>query len=651
MSPELLELLFQQLPVGVALFDLERRLVRCNPLYVQLVAQSTPVRREHIQPGVSLMELSPGNEALFEQALAQVMQGQTVRADGMRTESGGVVSYWDGVITPVFQEGRIVGFVDMVTDATQRVEALQKVQESEASLRSLVENAQHFAVYQTELVPDSEYGGRLVFFSPSICDIVGQDDLSDFENWFTNLHPDDQPRVLAASHHSWDTGEPYDQVTRVFHKRRNEWVWVHTIAAPLRNAEGRVTHFNGMVIDITDQVSLHEAERRRVAAEGLRDILRMINSNQALPAILQEIAVQAKRLLSADSTMIRQVSAENGRVWTVASCDLPGDFERIREQPYYGSHADRLLVTGDPVILEDVQAQYSASLADPALVDPLRRAGMEVTLAHYRSLLKMPLFIKDSIFGALTFHYCEAHHFSQEDLRLASTLADQAALAIENARLIDRVKETAVLEERSRLARELHDAVTQTLFSTTLTAEVLPKIWEKDPELGRRKLEELRELTRGALAEMRTLLVELRPAALEEADLKDLLRHLTNAFIARARIPALLELEGSCPPAPLEVKIAFYRIAQEALNNIARHAEASRVSVRLRQTGPQLTLMIEDDGVGFHPDEHRPGHLGLGIMRERAAQVGAHLQVESQPEVGTRISLDWTDSHTTGLDP
>jgi PAS domain S-box-containing protein len=120
--------------------------------------------------------------------------------------------------------------------------------------------------------------------------------------------------------------------------------------------------------------------------------------------------------------------------------------------------------------------------------------------------------------------------------------------------IMERTREEAVTAERSRLARELHDAVTQTLFSTTLTAEVLPQIWEKDPKEGQKKLTELRELTRGALAEMRTLLMELRPDALADAELKDLLRHLTNAFIARARIPIQVTVEGCVEP-PLAVKL------------------------------------------------------------------------------------------------
>jgi PAS domain S-box-containing protein len=212
--------------------------------------------------------------------------------------------------------------------------------------------------------------------------------------------------------------------------------------------------------------------------------------------------------------------------------------------------------------------------------------------------------------------------------------------------IMDRAREEAVTAERSRLARELHDAVTQTLFSTTLTAEVLPQIWEKDPKEGQKKLTELRELTRGALAEMRTLLMELRPDALADAELKDLLRHLTNAFIARARIPIQFTVEGCVEP-PLAVKIAFYRVAQEALNNIAKHSEANIVALSLKCQEEILVLIVQDDGQGFDPDRAAGAdHFGLHIMQERAEQIGARLEVKSRIGQGTQVKMLWYGAQT-----
>ncbi|HSJ56404.1 MAG TPA: sensor histidine kinase, partial [Anaerolineae bacterium] len=182
--------------------------------------------------------------------------------------------------------------------------------------------------------------------------------------------------------------------------------------------------------------------------------------------------------------------------------------------------------------------------------------------------------------------------------------------------------------------------VTQTLFSSSLIAEVLPRIWAKDPQEGERRLAELRELTRGALAEMRSLLLELRPAALVEARLADLMRQLTESVIGRARVPIELEVEGECDLAP-EVKVAFYRIAQEALNNVAKHARATHATVRLHCSPGAAKLYVCDDGTGFDPAVTAVNSLGVGIMRERAEAIGAALEIDSRPGEGTEVCVRW----------
>ena len=209
-------------------------------------------------------------------------------------------------------------------------------------------------------------------------------------------------------------------------------------------------------------------------------------------------------------------------------------------------------------------------------------------------------------------------------------------MAIENAQLYEQAQFAATVEERQRLARELHDAVTQTLFSSSLIADVLPRLWERNQEEGRRRLEELRQLTRGALAEMRTLLLELRPAALVEVELGDLLRQLSEAFTGRSRIPIQLEIDGGIQIPP-DVKVGLYRIAQEALNNIFKHASASKVilSLRSQPEGPELS--IEDDGRGFDMSVVSSDHLGLKIMNERSKEIGVELTIDSQPGAGTKI--------------
>src|SRR5690606_12187610 len=194
-----------------------------------------------------------------------------------------------------------------------------------------------------------------------------------------------------------------------------------------------------------------------------------------------------------------------------------------------------------------------------------------------------------------------------------------------------RAREEAVLNERHRIARELHDAVSQTLFSATLIADVLPRLYERSEEMGRKRLQELRELTRGAMAEMRTLLNELRPSALVQTELDELLRQLTEAVIARARIPVDREIEGEV------ADIALYRIAQEALNNVFKHAHATQARVVLRREEGILSLCIADDGRGFDLEATAGERMGLNIMRERTDFINADLVIDTAPGEGTEV--------------
>ncbi len=223
-------------------------------------------------------------------------------------------------------------------------------------------------------------------------------------------------------------------------------------------------------------------------------------------------------------------------------------------------------------------------------------------------------------------------------------MIDKLELAESEIKRAHEARMQAAAEERSRLARDLHDAVSQTLFSSSLIAEVLPRIWDKDPVEGRRRLEELRRQTKGALAEMRTLLFELRPAALAEAELAGLLQQLAESVTGRTGIPVSLHFTGQ-GPLPPEIKIAFYRIAQEALNNVAKHSGASQAQVALSYTPGGVVLDIRDDGRGFAETAIPGGRLGLGIMRERARAVGAAIAIQSLQGRGTVVAVTWPD-HT-----
>jgi signal transduction histidine kinase len=268
-------------------------------------------------------------------------------------------------------------------------------------------------------------------------------------------------------------------------------------------------------------------------------------------------------------------------------------------------------------------------------------------------VIAIPLTAQAHTLGVLMCGTRAVRTLTAEERSLLASIGQQVGMAVENARLYKLAEATAVVAERQRLGRELHDAVTQTLFSASLIADVLPQLSERNPAEGKRRLAELRDLTRGALAEMRTLLYELRPAALAEMSLGDLLRQLGEATKGRARVPVIVDAVNVCPLDPA-VQVALYRIAQEALNNVAKYANATQVWVSLSCTqnegeGQIVDLSVTDNGCGFDRTDLSPtGHLGFGIMEERAAGIGAHLSVESAPGKGTRIVVRWSESGRKG---
>ncbi|MCX7711313.1 MAG: GAF domain-containing protein [Clostridia bacterium] len=386
-----------------------------------------------------------------------------------------------------------------------------------------------------------------------------------------------------------------------------------------------------------------EDERRRHVAEGLRDVLTVLNSNKPLPEILDFIIIQALKLLGTDTGALYRLQSDKGVLRIEAARGLPEEYIAEMMIPVGAGLVGQSVALRKPIAVANIKESIPREMLNsPSKIQEHLRWVTE----NFHASLAVPLICKDEIYGGIVLYYQEAKDFSQEEIELAMTFADQTALAIDNARLRAQAEEVAVAAERSRLARDLHDAVTQTLFSSSLIAEVLPKIWEKNPIEGKKRLDELRQLTRGALAEMRTLLLELRPSALTESGLKELLTQLTQAVMGRSRIPIQLTVEGQ-PNLPPDVKIAFYRIAQEALNNITKHSRASQVRINLLCTdkkGEQFgdgELRIEDNGCGFEIEKVTPEHLGLGIMRERAEAVGADFQVESRSGEGTVILVSW----------
>jgi len=210
-------------------------------------------------------------------------------------------------------------------------------------------------------------------------------------------------------------------------------------------------------------------------------------------------------------------------------------------------------------------------------------------------------------------------------------------------------KKSILLNERNYIARELHDTVTQTLFSANLIAEVLPRLWKKDPASVISRLDEIRMLNNVALTEMRALLFDLRPYSFKNEDLGQHLKELVESMGIKTKIPISLKIvkryrySHKVELSFYRIELSFYRIAQEALNNIAKHSSASKAELVLKSLSSKITLNISDNGVGFDNRDNSSENLGLIIMQERAKMIGASFEIESSPGKGTRVLITYNN--------
>ncbi len=460
------------------------------------------------------------------------------------------------------------------------------------------------------------------------------------------VHPEDRPRLEAAEIHPCSTPE---SLTFRLIRKDGGIVWVERRVITIMDEANEVVAIEGIVRDITQRVltqqtlerlveeRTQELERRQRVSQGLHETLAVLNSDRPIAEILDHIVGQAIRLLAADAAAVYGLTPADQTLRIRSARGLDPDYVARMEIAVGTAPVGEAVAHRRPVAVPDLPAGIREVHHQ---LDPVKRALLGRLVTHFGALIAVPLVVKADVYGGLVVYYQDRREFSAEEIALTVALGDQAALAIENARLRQHREEAAAAAERNRLARDLHDSVAQSLFSVNLIAGVIPRLWDGAPEEAKRRLEELRDIARGALAEMRTLLLELRPAALREMALGDLLQQLADATVGRGRLPVAVAVTGR-GPLPPEVHLALYRIAQEAVNNAAKHARASRCTVVVDQSPDRARLTIADDGRGFDATRVAPTHLGLSIMRERAAAIGAALTVTSDVGRGTTVEVAW----------
>jgi signal transduction histidine kinase len=299
----------------------------------------------------------------------------------------------------------------------------------------------------------------------------------------------------------------------------------------------------------------------------------------------------------------------------------------IQTMPVGHGVAGRVISQGAPLVVQEMAD-------DPDAAPAARR------ILAQQGYVGAPMRAKGQVVGVLSVIGTEGRQFSAEEVALLASIADQIGVAVENARLFERVERLAVVEERQRLARELHDSVAQSLYSSTLLTEVARRSAAvRNLEEVHGYLDELGAVTQQALKEMRLLVYELRPPTLDQRGLVGAFQQRIDAVEGRAGIQARLLVEGEVKPEPC-VEEALYWIGQEALNNALKHAAAGSVTVRIRASDDLIEMEVVDDGRGFDPGIASEGAgMGLVTMRERAEQAGGTLAVLSSPGMGTTVKV------------
>lgn len=366
-------------------------------------------------------------------------------------------------------------------------------------------------------------------------------------------------------------------------------------------------------------------QEERALTEALRDTLATMSSTLDLDKILDHILDTIKRVTPYDGANILFVESDLVRV--------------VRQRGY----TEKELINQRIPVTKLVALQQLIEIGKPLAIPDTTTSPMWIGLPGLdwvNSNVIAPIRSNGTVLGFLSLDSATPGYFTQAHAERLQSFADQAAIAIQNARLLDRAKQAAITAERNRVANELHDTISQTLWSISLITERLPALWEIDKKKGQASLAIVHHLAQSALEEMRALLLELRPSALTDDKLGNLIRHVAGVIANRAGLKVSARIEKQ-DPVPPEVHFVLYRVVQEALNNTARHASASHIEIYYNSYSGQVDLTIQDDGLGFDPAEVGPDHLGLSIMKDRVQSIGGTLEITSHPVRGTVIKVRW----------
>jgi PAS domain S-box-containing protein len=425
--------------------------------------------------------------------------------------------------------------------------------------------------------------------------------------------------------------------TGICRRPDGERLWIEGRATLLE--EDGETRILSMARSITDRVRTFEildnlVQERTRELTTLLDVTRTIGSTLDLETLMSVVLDAVQRLIGYDGASLSVVDGED----LVIVVGRPG-YGQDRPATRRISLSERsaiwhLVARGDPVVIDDV-------LGDSPLARTYQHAAALAGFSSdmsFCSWMGMPVILRNEVVGILSMVHRTRDFFTQQHVDLVGGVTRQLAVSIDNVRLYARAQKAAVLEERQRLSRELHDSVSQVLYSVALGSKTARALIDRDVPQAAHALDFTIAQAERGLSEMRALIFELRPESLEQEGLLAALQRQIAALTARYNVPVTL-LATDEPQVDLAVKEALYRIGQEALHNTFKHAGASAVQVALHESESEVSLEVRDDGKGTDEVVEVPGHLGLRSMRERAQRLGGDPSIQSGTGTGTTVMV------------
>lgn len=397
--------------------------------------------------------------------------------------------------------------------------------------------------------------------------------------------------------------------------------------------EEKITGFLLVVADVTERVLSHQILERKVVdrtqkLSALYHVMTIAAEPLELKEKLEQSLDSVVAAVHAQAGTIQLLDNEAGTLTLTAHQGLEPELsEELSVMPAFSGLSGWTAKRNQPLALSDITAD--------------RRTSTLVRQSGFRAYVGVPMTAHGKMIGILSVYRQTKRPYGREDIALLDSVADQIGTAVESTRLYQESEQLLIVEERNRLARELHDAVTQSLYSLTLHAETSKRfVHAGQPELAGEYIEQVAETAQQALREMRLLLHNLRPAVLEQSGLVKAIGQRLDAVEKRVGVAVDYQVEGEIE-LPARVEEALYHIVQEALNNALKHAAASKISLRLYQEGPKVVLTVSDNGKGFRLlGSTDSGGLGLTSMSERVDLLGGKLKIDSRVGGGSKIRVE-----------